>query len=168
MQKAKLIFLLPLLALLLVCISASTILGQKNLKWHSFDKALAMTDTTSRHVLIDVSAPWCGWCQKMKKEVYPALDEILSDHFILSRLNRDDNRTTHQYQGNRFTSTRLAQHFKVQQVPAIVLLSPKGKYLTHISGFIESDTLKPLLQYIANDAYHNQSFEQFKTAQKSL
>ncbi|MCW9707556.1 thioredoxin family protein [Fodinibius salsisoli] len=167
MQKQKNILLISLFGLLLTMLSVSPAYSQ-NLAWHSFDKALAMADTTSRHVLVDVSAPWCGWCRKMKKEVYPALDGILSDQFILTRLNRDDNSTMHRYQGNRLTSIRLAQHFNVQEVPAVVLLSPKGAYLTHIGGFIEPDTLKPLLQYIASNAYRHQSFEQFKTAQQKL
>lgn len=162
MKKLTTIFLILFLGLLLECLSISLAFGQ-NLNWHSFDKALAMTDTSSQHVLVDVRAPWCGWCRKMEKEVYPALASILSNHFILTNLNRDDNRTTHRYKGNSFTSTRLAQRFEVQQVPAIVLLNPKGEYLMHISGFVEPDALKPLLQFLASNAYHHTSFKQFKT-----
>lgn len=164
MQNCKNISLLLLLGLWIGSLSVSPAFSQ-NLDWYNFDKALAMTDTTSRHVLVDVSAPWCGWCLKMKKEVYPALNSILSHHFILTRLNRDDNSTTHRYQGNRFTSTRLAQHFNIQEVPAIILLSPRGEYLMHIRGFVEADTLKPLLKYLVNNAYQHQTLKEFKIQQ---
>ena len=162
MQKLKYIFLILLSGLLTGGLSVLPASGQ-DLDWQNFDQALAMTDTTSRHVLVDVSAPWCGWCRKMEKEVYPALGTLLSKHFILTRLNRDDNNTIYRYRGNRYTSTRLAQHFKIQQVPAIVILNPKGKYLTHISGFIEADNLRSILQYFATESYFHQSFKEYKT-----
>ena len=161
MHKLKSILLILFIGLLVKNLSVSPASAQ-DINWQNFDKALAMTDTTSRHVLVDVSAPWCGWCRKMKKEVYPALDKILSDHFILARINRDDNNTTHQYRGNRYTSTRLAQHFKVQQVPALVILNPEGKYITHMSGFIEADNLRSILQYFATESYLHQSFKEYE------
>src|SRR5699024_9780808 len=115
-----------------------------------------------QHILVDVWAPWCGWCRKMKKEVYPELASTLNEHFVLTKLNRDDNRTTYRYKGRKLTAMRLAQHLKADGVPAIVLLNEKGEYLTHISGYVESEDLKPVLQYIASNAYRHQTFDAFK------
>lgn len=163
-QKQQKTLLLACLGLLAGNITVTQAWGQ-NLNWHPFGEALAMADTTSRPILVNVQAPWCGWCRKMKKEVYPALDAILSRHFILTHLNRDDHSTTYRYRGTERTALRLVRRFRVQRIPAIVILNPDGKYLTHLSGFVEPTILKPILQYIASNTYRYQSFEQFKKRQ---
>ncbi|MCP9290728.1 thioredoxin family protein [Gracilimonas sediminicola] len=119
------------------------------LKWHSFEQALKLAEEEGKPIMVDVWAPWCGWCKKMKKEVYPELSAALSKDFVLTRLNRDDNEDKKTYQQYRITPLRLAQKFGVQNVPAIVFLSSDGEYLFHISGFVEADELKEILGYVA-------------------
>lgn len=160
--KRKFRFCLAVLLLLMVGVSAY---GQEKLAWHPFEKALSVADTSNRPVFIDVWAPWCGWCRKMKREVYPKLAQQMNNQFVLTRLNRDDNKTKHYYQGQQLTSLKLAKKLKSQSVPTIVLLDPEGDYLLHISGFIEAQKLEPVLEYISSRAYKNRSFEEFRRLQ---
>jgi thioredoxin-related protein len=82
----------------------------------------------------------------MKRDVYPELADHLIDNYVLTRINRDDNETMHNYKGQKLSSLRLAQQLKIQSVPGIVLLNSKGEYAMHLSGFIEEKALKPLLE----------------------
>lgn len=129
--------------------------------WHSFEDALVLADSTDRPILVDVWAPWCGWCRKMKQNVYPDLAPKLSDQFILTRLNRDDNEEMHQYKREKLTSLRLAQKLGAESVPAIVFLTSDGDFLLHLSGFIKAAELRPVLEYISTEAYHRQTFQDF-------
>lgn len=150
------------LMLLLAVLTAAPSYAQE-LNWRTFETALAEADSTGRPVLVDVWAPWCGWCHKMKRDTYPALLGADSDRrFVLTRLNRDDNQTTHRFQGQHFTSMRLAQRLGAEGVPTVVLLAPSGKPLLHVSGFLEAGALRPVLDYVGSGAYRRQSFDAFR------
>ena len=108
-----------------------------------------------KFILVDVWAPWCGWCKKMQKEEYPKLSKTLEDNFVLTRLNRDDNKSRMSFQGSKQSPLRIAQALQVQSVPAVVILSPKGDYLFHINGFIESEELQAILEQLSAGSYHS-------------
>lgn len=121
------------------------------MNWRSFEEAIELAEEQGKPILVDVWAPWCGWCKKMQNEVYPELSEMLNKEFILTRLNRDDNETKKEFQGLSLTPLRLAQKLKIRSVPAIVFLSPNGNYEFHISGFIDTDELERVLEYAVSN-----------------
>lgn len=116
--------------------------------WKSFEDAMELAEIDQKPILIDVWAPWCGWCKKMQKEVYPQLSATLESDFILTRLNRDDNDSKVKFKGQSLTHLRLAQRLNVQSVPAIVFLSAEGSYIGHISGYIEAQDFRKILMRI--------------------
>lgn len=134
----------------------------QELRWLPFEKALVTADSSNRPVLVDIWAPWCGWCRKLKKEVYPALAHELSGQFILTRINREDREAVYRYRGQELSALRLAQQLGARQVPTIVFLNAGGNYLLHVTGFLDAKTLEPLLTYIETGAYHRKSFESFQ------
>lgn len=156
-----------LLGYLLVLGLGAAPVHAQGLTWHPFEAALAAADSTNRPVLVDVYAPWCGWCRKMKRDVYPSEDvrSCLANDFVLTRLNRDDADTMHRYQGRRLSSRQLAQTLGAAGVPTVVLLASDGQRLIHLPGYVEPEVLQPVLVYIASGAYRRQSFEAFRTQQ---
>lgn len=154
------------LLLLLAGLAAVPVAPAQDLNWQPFEEALAVADSTDRPVLVDVYAPWCGWCRKMKRDVYPSdrVRSCLADGFVLTRLNRDDTETTHRYRGRRLDAKRLAQAFGAASVPTVVLLAPDGERLVRLPGFIEAKALQPVLAYVASGAYRRQTFEAFRAS----
>lgn len=128
----------------------SPVQAQNKPVWVTFEEAMAKADATNRLILVDVWAPWCGWCHKMDEEVYPRLQPELADRFVFTRLNRDETQATILYQGRNFTEMELAQVFKTETVPAIVILNPRGEYLLHVSGFIKADRLQQILETVSS------------------
>jgi thioredoxin-related protein len=137
--------------------------GQE-LEWRGFEEAMAVADSTNRFVMVAVDAPWCGWCRKMKAEVYPStgVRRCLADDFVVTRLNRDDTESTYRYQGRRMTPRELASRFRADGVPATVVLSPQGEYVLHLSGFIEPAPLQLMLAYVGTRAYRHTSVQAFR------
>jgi thioredoxin-related protein len=132
--------------------------------WRPFEEAIAAADSTDRFVMVAVYAPWCGWCHKMKKEVYSSEEvrRCLTDNFVSTRLNRDDTDETYRYRGRRITPRRLASTFRVDSVPATVLLSPRGEYLLHLSGFIEPEPLRAVLGFVSTHADRKMTLAQYR------
>lgn len=140
------------LALLLIAsFSASTAFAQEKPEWHEFEEALAIAASTGKPIFIDVGAPWCGWCQKMKKEVYPELGGTLSEKYIFTRLNRDDTISRLNFRGRKLSPLTISRILGIQDIPAIVILNPNGEYITHLSGYIKAEVLNPPLQAIASE-----------------
>lgn len=131
-------------------LSAGPAFAQDKPVWHEFEKALAMADSTGKPIFVAVGAPWCGWCRKMKKEVYPELGVTISEKYIFTRLNRDDNRNNLKFRGRNLSPLEITRELGVQDIPAIVILSPDGKYVAHLSGYIKADALNPPLHAIAS------------------
>ncbi|WP_208427459.1 MULTISPECIES: thioredoxin family protein [Salinibacter] len=154
-----------LLALVFLMVVAPATWAQdsaEDLDWRPFEEALATAQKQEKPVLVDVWAPWCGWCHRMKNEIYPAFREELGGRLVLTRLNRDDNDDHVRYRGEQFTPLRLAQKLGVAGVPAVVFLAPNGQKLFRTAGFLKERELRPAVEYVGSGAYRRQSYEAFR------
>lgn len=144
-QSTKLLQFVILVCSVLLFGTATSTMSQA-VRWKSFEKALPQAKSNDKLIVVDVWAPWCGWCHKMKQETYPRLPDELRKQFIFTRLNRDNRKTEHRYKGQQLTSLRLAQKLHAQSVPTVVILSSGGNYLFHISGFLPATKLQEILE----------------------
>ncbi len=130
--------------------------------WKTFSEATA--GTSGKKILLDVYAPWCGWCRKMQAEVYtePALQEYLHAHFEIARVDLSVDDDTLRYLGYTVSSAELAAGLGATATPTTVFLEPDGAYITRLPGFHEAGDFLQVLRFIATNAYRTQTFEDYR------
>ena len=85
------------------------------------------TIMSAKPMVIDFYATWCGPC----KELAPILDEIEKNHkgdVIFKRIDVDQ-------------EPALAQEFRVEAIPTLMFVTPKGEYQT-IMGLQEAAVIE--------------------------
>ena len=162
----------PVLILLLAsvpCLAqprADTTAAPAGPDWQPFDEALADAREHGSAILIDVYAPWCGWCRKMQREVYT--DEhvlsLLDASFEATRLNVDDTQSTLSFRGMHLSPQELGNAFGATGTPTTVFLNADGLYITRLPGFVDAATFRQILSYIGSGAYRDQTLEEFVDA----
>ena len=133
--------------------SASLALAADSLWQTDFAAAKAKAEKEHKLLLLDFTgSDWCGWCKKLKKEVFSQklFQEQAPKDFILVELDfpqktKLDDKLTAQNRG-------LAKKFAITGYPSIVLADAKGvelartgykaggpqAYLDHLHGFVKN------------------------------
>lgn len=78
-------FLLLLFLGLSASISAADSNTGKTITWHEWsNETFVMAEEQNKLVLLDISAPWCQFCKKMKAVTYndPKVIEIINNNYI--------------------------------------------------------------------------------------
>ena len=110
--------------ILIVCtllISSLTLYSQENDGWLlNFDKAAELSMKTGKPILANFTgSDWCGWCIRLKKEVFvtPAFKKWADENVILLEL--DYPRRTPQTEEIKKQNRELHQFFKVRGYPTL-------------------------------------------------
>lgn len=93
-------------------------------------KAQAQARAEGKHVFIHFSgSDWCGWCIKLRKEVFtkPDFEAYSKSNLVLVRI--DFPRRTNQPPAIQKSNQKLAEQFQVQGYPTLLLLDAQGARL---------------------------------------
>ena len=102
-----------------------------------YKAALAKAKKEKKVVLADFTgSDWCGWCIKLKDEVFskPEFQEWAAENVVLLEL--DFPKQTPQSDELKKQNQELQKEFGIQGFPTIVFLDAKGKKLGQ-SGYVE-------------------------------
>jgi len=106
----------------------------------------------NKQILADFTgSDWCGWCIRLKKEVFdlPEFQEYAKKNLIMLEL--DFPRQKELPAGLKEQNDKLAQEFKVEGFPTILLMNSRGKeinrtgyqeggpekYIEHLKGLLK-------------------------------
>ncbi len=99
--------------------------------------AMAKAKAENKFVMLDFTgSDWCGWCMKLKAEVFdqPEFAEFANIHFVMVEVDFPHNKpqTPAQIQMNR----QLAQLYHIQGFPTTILLNSAGDQVG-AGGYLE-------------------------------
>lgn len=99
--------------------------------WEPYEAGMAIAGYERRPAFIDFSASWCGWCEKLEREVFSRRDAIaLSREFACIKVDGDRRRD-------------LVRSYRVEGYPTAVFLDANGREVHRIVGY------RPADQYLA-------------------
>ncbi len=123
--------------------------------WQDYDAGLVLAEKTDRHVFIDFTAKWCGWCKKMDNEAFAdqTVINILNDEFVPVKVDGDSEKML-DIDGFKITEKNLARgEFQIRGYPAFWFLKPDGKKLGMLPGYQTTANLTKALEYIRDYQY---------------
>ena len=112
-------------------------------KWETdLEVAKKRAKDENKQILADFTgSDWCGWCIKLKKEVFdqPEFQEYAKKHLIMLEL--DFPRKKELPAKEKEQNDKLSEEFKVEGFPTILLLNARGKELGR-TGYQEGGPVK--------------------------
>ena len=147
MQKKTISFLIAVTVFLFLVINSSA-----QAAWiHDYGQAIEDAKKYSRPILINFTgSDWCGWCFRLKEEVFSksAFKNYASNNLILLEL--DFPRKKSQLSNIKQQNNNLAKKYKIRGYPTIILINEKGdviaktgykrggsdKYIKHLKNLL--------------------------------
>ncbi|MBK7335110.1 MAG: DUF255 domain-containing protein [Saprospirales bacterium] len=70
--------------------------GEGDLKWHTWEEAVAANKKEPRKILVDVYTDWCGWCKRMDATTFQdqTVMDYLKKNFYAVKLDAEQKRTS--------------------------------------------------------------------------
>lgn len=100
----------------------------KNDLWlRNYEQAKDLAKKQDKFLLLDFTgSDWCGWCIKLKQEVFLSTEfqNYAASHFILVEV--DFPRTKQQSEAEKSQNEALMKKFNVQGFPTIIVLDSDG------------------------------------------
>ncbi|RYD19129.1 MAG: thioredoxin family protein [Verrucomicrobiaceae bacterium] len=112
-------------------------------KWETdYEVAKKRAKEENKTILVDFTgSDWCGWCIKLKKEVFdqPEFQEYAKKKLVMLEL--DFPRKTKLPEKLKEQNDKLSEEFKIEGFPTILLLNARGKEVAR-TGYQEGGPAK--------------------------
>lgn len=147
---------------------------QETIKWHSFEKAMKLSKKNPKKIFIDMYTDWCGWCKKMDQTTFkdPVIAKFMNENYYAVKFDAERTDTVlfqNRVYVNPNPEGRRSSHELARALlngrmsfPSFVFLSEEGQPITIVPGYQKAGSFEPILHFIAEDAYKDQSWEQYR------
>jgi len=128
---------------------------EEGINWTSYDIGLARAKKEDKHVFIDFSTKWCGWCKKMDKETFSDSEviEMLNTYFVPVKVDGDSKKELN-IDGYKITEKNLtSREFGVRGYPTFWFLKSDGSKLGAINGYKPKETMMEALKFVKEYKY---------------
>jgi len=106
-------------------------------KWYyDLSQAQAVAGKENKLIFMDFTgSDWCGWCMKIKKEVFstPEFNDYARTNLVL--LEIDLPKAKPLSLETLITNTQLQERFKAEGFPTIVVLNSRGVPIARLDGY---------------------------------
>ena len=131
MKKTILLSIIALAGLAFVA-PKTTPNAQVEFKTLPLEEVLKIATEQNKHVFVDVSTSWCGWCKKMKANTYtnPSVIAHLNKKYINVSIDAE-----------KGDGPMVAKKYRVKGYPTQLILDENGVMLSKNVGYMNPEEL---------------------------
>ncbi len=151
------------------------------INWISWDEVEAKMEKEPRKVLVDVYTKWCGPCKIMNKTTFQDKNVVdyINEHYYAIKFDAEGpdavnfRGTVYKNEGYQPNKPgRNSTHDLTKAIapvkgriayPTIVYLDEDFKILSPVQGLQRPPQIMPILSYFAEDAYKDQTWEEYQS-----
>jgi len=145
-------FFLKISALcILITLCFSTALAGKNeIQWHTYDTGIQMIKEQNKKGFLHFYTDWCTYCKVMDNQTFveEKIIDYLNENFISIRVNADKHKD-------------VAKKYGVSRFPNTWFIAEDSTGISSQPGFISSDMLLNMLQFLNTDSFKQMKFSEF-------
>jgi thioredoxin-related protein len=174
MRSLKYLFVL----VILLSLTSFDVLRTQEVKWLTFEEAIARHEENPKKILIDLYTDWCGWCKVMDKNTYSKAEiaNYINENFYPVKFDAEQKEPV-EFRGHTFNYVaqgrrgvhELAAALTRNQLsyPTTVFMDEELRIIQPIAGYLKPEQMEPILLFIGGDHFKTTAFEDFKKNHKS-
>ncbi|MCK5125240.1 MAG: thioredoxin fold domain-containing protein [candidate division Zixibacteria bacterium] len=138
---------------------------QEDITWSETDITKEQLASVGKPVYIFFSTEWCTYCRKMKTETFtdPDIQNNLSNKFVSLYINPETSGTV-RFSGEEMSYKDLTKKLGVTGYPTSAFYSDAGELIGVQPGYLDTENLKQLTDYIGDGYYKDKTFQEFLSA----
>jgi len=128
---------------------------EKEIHWYDYDNGLSLAKEGGKHLFVNFTTSWCGYCKKMDKEAFAdsAVINLLNTDFVPVKVDGDSKKAL-DIDGYKTTERDLSRkEFRVRGYPTFWFLKSDGSKLANLRGYQTKDYLMQALTYVKEYKY---------------
>ncbi len=137
----------------------STETGDGAVQWLRYDEGLAKAKKEDKHIFVNFTTSWCGWCRKMDAETFAKEEVIgmLNEHFVPVEVDGESKRELN-IDGYKISEKNLTKYeFGVRAFPSFWFLKSDGSKLAVIRGYRNPEFMMEAFEYVKDRKYDSTS-----------
>lgn len=174
MRSLKYLFVLAIL----LTLSSFDLPRTQEVKWLTFEEAIALHEQNPKKLLIDLYTDWCGWCKVMDKNTYSKAEiaNYINENFYPVKFNAEQKESV-EFRGHTFNYVaqgrrgvhELAAALTRNKLsyPTTVFMDEELRIIQPVAGYLKPEQMEPILLFIGEDYFKTTPFEDFKKNHKS-
>ncbi len=136
------------------------------INWIPYDEGLELAKAKNKHVLVNFTTAWCGFCKKMNATTFkePEVIKMMNENFITVMVDGDSRKELN-VNGYKITERDLSRsEYRVTGYPAYWFLKPDGEKLGVLPGYQQAQVFLDVLYFMKEKLYDKMTFEEYLKA----
>jgi thioredoxin-related protein len=115
--------------------------GAAEFQYRGLTEALTLAEAENKLVMVFFWADWCGYCQKIRQEVFsdPKVHEVFDRDFVAVSVDIEKD------------PEDLAKKYRARALPTMLFLKPDSEVVGFLPGAVDQEMFLKILEYVVEN-----------------